>query len=35
MESVNSRACDMEAAYRYHKRVLKLLQSAMPSQYGA
>jgi Sulfotransferase family len=30
IEWVNSRACDMEPAYRYHKRVLKLLQWRCP-----
>jgi len=30
IEWVNSQACDMEPAYRYHKRVLKLLQWRCP-----
>jgi hypothetical protein len=30
VEWVNSAACDMESAYRYHKRVLKLLQWRCP-----
>jgi hypothetical protein len=30
VEWVNSAACDMEPAYRYHKRVLKLLQWRCP-----
>ena len=30
IEWVNSSACDMEPAYRYHKRVLKLLQWRCP-----